>query len=327
MTAPTPTALLKQHLIDPVICIRCNTCEETCPVKAITHDSRNYVVDPDICNGCGACISPCPTGSIDNWRSVLRAEAYTLDAQLGWDELPTEMELSSDSSEAAEEPGFLPPPLDSARGSTIAPATAARPAINLHTIRNPATATVVGNFRVTATDSDSDTHHVVLDLGSSPFPVLEGQSIGIIPPGTDEHGRPHHARQYSIASPRDGERPKYNNLSLTVKRVLVDHDGQPVRGLASNYVCDLARGDQRLARPRDEAAADRARVQQGVQAGAHRGRGQAQLHRRAQAQRDRGGHRRSHSRSPWRARDRRPSDRRCGHGHGPTAGQQREGGE
>ena len=37
--------VLNQHLIDPEICIRCNTCEATCPVGAITHDSRNYVVD------------------------------------------------------------------------------------------------------------------------------------------------------------------------------------------------------------------------------------------------------------------------------------------
>src|ERR1700733_8684575 len=69
--------VLKQHLIDPVICIRCNTCEETCPVGAITHDSRNYVVDPNICNACNACISPCPTGSIDNWREVRKSEAYS----------------------------------------------------------------------------------------------------------------------------------------------------------------------------------------------------------------------------------------------------------
>ncbi len=76
-----------------------------------------------------------------------------------------------------------------------------------------------------------------------PFPVLEGQSIGIVPPGADAQGRPHHARQYSIASPRNGERPGYNNLSLTVKRVLEDHQGRPVRGVASNYVCDLKVGD------------------------------------------------------------------------------------
>lgn len=240
------TALLKQHLIDPVICIRCNTCEETCPIKAITHDSRNYVVDAEICNGCGACLSPCPTGSIDNWRTVPKAEAWSLADQLGWDELPPERELSRDAAgddAGSEAPGFTPPPLDSARGSTIAPASAATPAVNLYTVKQPATATVAGNVRVTATASDSDTHHIVLDFGSLPFPVLEGQSIGIIPPGVDAHGRPHHARQYSIASPRDGERPGYNNLSVTVKRVLTDHDGQPVRGVASNYVCDLQRGD------------------------------------------------------------------------------------
>ena len=84
----------------------------------------------------------------------------------------------------------------------------------------------------------------MLDFGSMPFPVLEGQSIGIIPPGTDALGKPHHARQYSVASPRNGERPGYNNLALTVKRVTVDHDGNPERGVASNYVCNLKVGDK-----------------------------------------------------------------------------------
>src|SRR6476469_7490365 len=60
MDASVTTAVVKQHLIDPEICIRCNTCEETCPVHAITHDARNYVVDFAVCNGCKACIAPCP---------------------------------------------------------------------------------------------------------------------------------------------------------------------------------------------------------------------------------------------------------------------------
>src|SRR5271157_1097945 len=60
--------VVRQHLIDPEICIRCNTCEATCPVAAITHDSNNYVVDAEKCESCLACIAPCPTGSIDNWR-------------------------------------------------------------------------------------------------------------------------------------------------------------------------------------------------------------------------------------------------------------------
>lgn len=235
--------MLKQHLIDPVICIRCNTCEETCPVGAITHDSRNYVVDPNICNACNACISPCPTGSIDNWREVLKARAYSLDEQLTWDELPPPTILD-DPYIAEETAGFSPLPVDTARGSKIAPKSAAAPELNRYTVAKPAIATVTGNFRVTAVDRDSDTHHIVFDFGSLPFPVLEGQSIGIIPPGTDGFGRPHHARQYSIASPRDGERPEYNNLALTVKRVTVDHHGDAVRGVASNYMCDLQKGDQ-----------------------------------------------------------------------------------
>ena len=67
------TAHVKQHLIDPETCIRCNTCEETCPVDAITHDANNYVVKPEICQRCMKCIVPCPTGAIDNWWVVTRS--------------------------------------------------------------------------------------------------------------------------------------------------------------------------------------------------------------------------------------------------------------
>src|SRR5262249_40284361 len=80
----------RQQLIDPEICIRCNTCEETCPTKAVSHDTRNYVVDASLCNFCNDCISPCPTGAIDNWRMVDRAKPYTLAEQLSWDSLPAE---------------------------------------------------------------------------------------------------------------------------------------------------------------------------------------------------------------------------------------------
>ena len=106
------------------------------------------------------------------------------------------------------------------------------------------TATVAGNVRVTEVGKNYDTHHIVLDFGTTPFPVLEGQSIGVVPPGVDDAGRAHYPRQYSVASARNGERPGYNNLSLTIKRVLEDHQGNPVRGVASNYMCDLKVGDE-----------------------------------------------------------------------------------
>ena len=241
-------AVLNQHLIDPEVCIRCNTCEETCPVGAITHDSANYVVKADICNGCMACISPCPTGSIDNWRQVLKDQAYSIEEQLKWSELPAQgtiaasAEASNDVEASPDAPVSARVEVDTARGSSKPPWSAAHPYLNLYTHKNPLTATVAGNFRLTAEGTSNDVRHIVLDLGSMPFPVLEGQSIAILPPGTTADGRPHHARQYSIASPRNGERPGYNNLSLTVKRV-EDEDGKPV-GVCSNYVCDLKKGDQ-----------------------------------------------------------------------------------
>ena len=123
------------------------------------------------------------------------------------------------------------------------PWSAAHAYANLYGPKSPTTATVVGNFNCTEAGFASETHHIVLDFGAMPFPVLEGQSIGIVPPGVDARGRPHTARQYSIASPRNGERPGYNNVSLTVKRVTEDHQGKPVRGVASNYLCDLKVGD------------------------------------------------------------------------------------
>jgi benzoyl-CoA 2,3-epoxidase subunit A len=248
-SAVASSAIIKQHLIDPEICIRCNTCEAICPVQAITHDSRNYVVDATKCNLCMDCISPCPTGSIDNWRMMPRVMAYTPEVQLSWDDLPAELpedELSkygsADAIQSVSDDLGLPAASSSA-GSSAAPWSALKPQTNLHGPKTPITATVTGNVRVTEVGKDYDTHHVVLDFGSQLFPVLEGQSIGVLPPGVDALGKPHHARQYSIASPRNGERPDFNNLSLTIKRVLEDHDGKPVRGVASNFMCDLKVGD------------------------------------------------------------------------------------
>lgn len=258
MDMATDVAVIKQHLIDPEICIRCNTCEAICPVGAITHDDRNYVVRADVCNGCMACISPCPTGSIDNWRTMPFVKAYSIEEQLTWDELPSELtseQLEAEGVSVGVEPVVLQAnePVQtsddatsfdsSAYGATIPPWSAAHPYTNLHGPKSPTTATVTGNFNCTEAGFDNETHHIVLDFGAMPFPVLEGQSIAVLPPGLDAKGKPHVARQYSVASPRNGERAGYNNLSLTVKRVTADHHGNPVRGVASNYVCDLKVGD------------------------------------------------------------------------------------
>jgi benzoyl-CoA 2,3-dioxygenase component A len=252
--------VMRQHLIDPEICIRCNTCEETCPVQAISHDSRNYVVDATKCKHCYNCISPCPTGAIDSWRNVREEQAHALADQLLWDTLPAQaildegqkvgaggapQEVQSQTTTLPDEVERIAAVSTSGQGGVAPPPwSAAHPYVNLYSIQKPALATVSGNFRLTAEDASSDIRHVVLDFGKASFPILEGQTIGILAPGLDAAGRPHHVRLYSVASPRDGERPRYNNLSLTVKRVTADHDGVAVSGVASNYVCDLKKGDK-----------------------------------------------------------------------------------
>ena len=233
---------VKQHLIDPELCIRCYTCESMCTVQAITHDGVNVVVDFDKCNHCMDCIAPCPTGSIDNWRVV--DEPYSLEQQFGWTELPEQRAFSTDASEADTSIEALDPDVArllaeahaGAGGKAKPPRSATKPTVNLYTLAKPAEATVQGNYRLTADGADNDVRHIILDFGSQPFPVLEGQSVGVVPPGVDAAGKPHLPRLYSVSSPRDGERPNFNNLSLTVKRA--------PGGVASNYVCDLEKGDK-----------------------------------------------------------------------------------
>lgn len=233
------TKPLKQHLIDPEICIRCYTCEMTCPEQAIEHDDNNVVVNADLCNFCMDCIPVCPTGSIDEWRVV--NDAFTLEQQYSWEELPEQEDLGADEAETGLEAlddamaALLADAHKGAGGKSKPPATASKPTINLYNLGKPVQAVVQGNYRLTAEGSDSDVRHIILDFQGHPMPVLEGQSVGIIPPGAADDGQPHLPRLYSVSSPRDGERPGFNNVSLTVKR----EEG----GVCSNYICDLKTGD------------------------------------------------------------------------------------
>jgi benzoyl-CoA 2,3-dioxygenase component A len=227
---------VKQHLIDPEICIRCYTCEMTCPINAIEHDDNNVVVNADICNFCMDCIPVCPTGSIDEWRVV--QTPYTLEQQFEFDELPEQEDIeaaaASDDEEAVDPiAALLAEAHKGAGGKAKAPLSAGKPTVNMYTLGKPARMKVQGNYPLTR-DPDHDVRHIILDPGALPFPVLEGQSVGVIPPGKDAEGKPHLPRLYSISSPRDGERAGYHNISLTVKR--------EDKGLASNYLCDLEQG-------------------------------------------------------------------------------------
>lgn len=245
----------RQHLIDPESCIRCNTCEESCPVGAIHHDTRNYVVDAAICEGCHACLAPCPTGAIDQWYPINSAGVWSTAEQLAWESLPELPRPSSRQGPDQNPVSRAPSKIDPTHArQDRAPWSADRPVTQRYSAERPAIATVVGNVPLCARGARTDIRHIVLDFGDTPFPFLEGQTLGILPPGFDRYGRPQHLRLYSVASARDGERAGRNNLALIVKRVTQDHAGNAVRGVASNYLCNLSKGDSvRVAGPFGES--------------------------------------------------------------------------
>lgn len=90
--------------------------------------------------------------------------------------------------------------------------------------------------------------HIEFDVSGTGLvgKAIPGQSIGVIAPGVDAHGRPHKLRLYSLASPTGGEDGQGKVLSTTVKRSVDEHweSHKLFTGVCSNYLCDLAVGDK-----------------------------------------------------------------------------------
>ena len=82
------------------------------------------------------------------------------------------------------------------------------------------------------------------------FQYWEGQSWGVIPPGTREKdGKPHSVRLYSIASSRYGDDMSGKTGSLCVRRATywcpeLKADDPAKKGVCSNFLCDTKPGDE-----------------------------------------------------------------------------------
>ena len=88
--------------------------------------------------------------------------------------------------------------------------------------------------------------HLTFDISGGDLRYLEGQSIGIIPPGTDKNGKPEKLRLYSIASTRHGDNVDDKTVSLCVRKLEYKHpeSGEMVYGVCSSFLCDLKPGDE-----------------------------------------------------------------------------------
>ena len=114
-------------------------------------------------------------------------------------------------------------------------------------ISNPFKATLLSSERMTPPEADAEVKHLVFQAPvERDFTFSEGQSLGVLAPGSREFGNRFHFRLYSIASPRRGENGKPYTFSLCVRRCFyVDEiSGERYPGKASNYLCDLHPGDQ-----------------------------------------------------------------------------------
>ena len=229
---------VRQHLIDPDFCLACGSCKAACPEGAIqTNDMLyRYVIDPLKCNNSHECLEVCSSDAIKTWHMVPADQMYSMEEQFSWDLLPAELEVNGEVLPASLDQDELP------QGHP-APASASQPETFRYTQAAPVLARVISNTRVTAEATDTDVHHILLDFAGTDFNWLEGQNIGVIPPGMDANGQPHRMRAYSIASSRSGETAGSREMALTIKRVVDVWDGQPYYGVASNYMCDLKPGD------------------------------------------------------------------------------------
>ena len=112
-------------------------------------------------------------------------------------------------------------------------------------ISSPFEATVVRSERITPEGFDVEVRHIVLDVPDSRFHVVEGQSVGVLAPGSAAFGTKHQFRLYSVASARNGEDGDMSTISLCVRRCFyIDEvSGEQYPGIASNYLCDRRPGD------------------------------------------------------------------------------------
>lgn len=116
--------------------------------------------------------------------------------------------------------------------------------VNLFRPKEPYIGRCLLNTKIVGDDAPGETWHMVFTTEGK-VPYKEGQSIGVVPPGVDKNGRPEKLRLYSIASSAPGDFGDYKTVSLCVKRlVYVNDKGETVKGVCSNFLCDLKPGEE-----------------------------------------------------------------------------------
>jgi len=116
--------------------------------------------------------------------------------------------------------------------------------VNIYRPNAPFVGKCLSNEELVGEGGIGTVRHLIFDLSGSNLRYLEGQSIGIIPPGRDKNGKPEKLRLYSIASTRHGDKMDDKTVSLCVRQLEYKHPetGETVYGVCSTYLCHLEPG-------------------------------------------------------------------------------------
>ncbi|EAQ68914.1 ferredoxin--NADP+ reductase (FNR) [Synechococcus sp. RS9909] len=146
--------------------------------------------------------------------------------------------------------GASPAPSSTPAAAAVT-ASAPKPAhkavpVNLYKPKSPFIGTVTENYSLLAEGAIGRVQHITFDLsgGDPQLHYVEGQSIGIVPEGEDANGKPHKLRLYSIASTRHGDNYADHTVSLCVRQLQYEKDGETVNGVCSTYLCDIEPGSK-----------------------------------------------------------------------------------
>ena len=118
--------------------------------------------------------------------------------------------------------------------------------VNIYRPKTPYLGACLSNDELVAEDGIGSVKHLKFDLSEGDLHYLEGQSIGIIPDGEDERGKPHKIRLYSIASTQHGDDVDDKTVSLCVRQLEYKdpESGETVKGVCSTFLCNLDVGQK-----------------------------------------------------------------------------------
>lgn len=116
--------------------------------------------------------------------------------------------------------------------------------VNIYKPKNPYIGKCLSNEDLVREGGSGRVQHLIFDISGGDLRYLEGQSIGIIPPGEDQNGKPHKLRLYSIASTRHGDNVDDKTVSLCVRELVYKHPetNETVHGVCSSFLCNLEPG-------------------------------------------------------------------------------------